>query len=71
MGNANVNPLSGWGAGSWGAGSYGFGGTSSEPLRLWHQYNFGEDLVFGHKGSQLFFGMPQTELAQEVCLFLV
>ena len=55
VGNANVNPLSGWGAGSWGAGSYGFGGTSSEPLRLWHQYNFGEDLVFGHKGSQLFF----------------
>mgnify|MGYP003120268582 FL=1 len=48
-------PLEGWGAGDWGEGTWGVGGTGVERLRVWSQGNFGEDLIIGFKGSQLFF----------------
>jgi hypothetical protein len=48
-------PLTGWGAGAWGAGSWGNGGTSTSALRLWSQSNFGEDLVFGFRGSPIYY----------------
>lgn len=48
-------PLSGWGAGAWGAGTWGFGATSTSALRLWSQSNFGEDLVFGYRGSPIYY----------------
>jgi hypothetical protein len=42
---------SGWGAGGWGTGSWGIEITTSlEPLRLWSQSNYGQDLVFGYRG---------------------
>jgi hypothetical protein len=47
-------PLVGWGAGGWGAGPWGTGTTGLEPIRLWTQSNFGEDLIFGHRGGALF-----------------
>tara|TARA_R110002051_G_scaffold1251_2_gene6951 strand:+ start:1650 stop:3761 length:2112 start_codon:yes stop_codon:yes gene_type:complete len=47
--------FSGWGAGFWGESTWGVGGTSTRKLRLWSQGNFGEDLVFGPRGGELFF----------------
>lgn len=48
-------PLVGWGGGSWGSGVWGTGGTSTEGIRLWSQSNFGEDLVFGPRGGDIFY----------------
>ena len=48
-------PLTGWGAGTWGELTWGNGGTGEERLRVWSQGNFGEDLIFGHRGSRLYF----------------
>jgi len=47
-------PLVGWGAGGWGLGPWGTGTTSLEPIRLWSQSNFGEDLIFGPRGGEVF-----------------
>lgn len=55
VGAEYVVPLSGWGAGTWGAGTWGTGGTTVNPLRLWSQYNFGEDLIFGYSGSPIYY----------------
>lgn len=54
-GPANVVPLTGWGAGPWGAGTWGFGEASTDPLRLWSQGNFGEDLIFGPRGGPIYY----------------
>jgi hypothetical protein len=48
-------PLIGWGAGGWGAGGWGAGVSSSIGLQLWHQRNYGEDLIFGPRGGGLYY----------------
>jgi hypothetical protein len=48
-------PLVGWGAGGWGAGPWGTGTSSLETLRLWSQFNFGEDLIFGPRGGAIYY----------------
>ena len=48
-------PLTGWGAGSWGSGTWGFGTPSTDALRLWSQWNFGEDLVFAPRGGSMYY----------------
>ena len=48
-------PLVGWGAGTWGSGEWGIGTTTTSPLRLWSQYNFGEDLIFGYQGGPIYY----------------
>jgi len=48
-------PIVGWGAGGWGLGPWGTGATSSTPLQLWNQFNFGEDLLFGPRGGGLYY----------------
>ena len=48
-------PLQGWGAGSWAEGPWGIGGATADTLRLWSQANFGEDLVFGPRGGQIYY----------------
>ena len=55
VGSAITVPLSGWGAGPWGFGTWGFGGGATNPLRLWSQNNFGEDLVFGYTGGPMYY----------------
>jgi hypothetical protein len=50
-----VVPLVGWGAGGWNEGTWGNGSTSTDSLRLWSQANFGEDLVFGARGSGVYY----------------
>ena len=55
VGPAFAVPLTGWGASSWGSGTWGIGSTSTDSLRLWSQYNFGEDLVFGPRGGGIYY----------------
>ena len=54
VGPASVVPLVGWGAGPWSSGTWGNSTPITEGIRLWHQANFGEDLIFGFKGGQLY-----------------
>jgi len=48
-------PLVGWGAGTWGSGPWGIGTTTTNPLRLWSQCNFGEDLIFAYQGGPIYY----------------
>jgi len=48
-------PLTGWGAGVWGSGTWGNNGTSLSGLRLWSQSNFGEDLIFAPRDSEIYY----------------
>lgn len=48
-------PLNGWGAGTFGAGAWGVGVASTEPMRIWNQQNFGEDLIYGPRGGPLYY----------------
>jgi hypothetical protein len=54
-GPANTAPLVGWGASTWGSGTWGFGATSTDAIRIWNQMNWGEDLVYGPRGSPLYY----------------
>lgn len=54
-GPSYVEPLTGWGASGWGAGAWGIGQASTDPIRLWSQSNFGEDLVFGPRGGSIYY----------------
>jgi hypothetical protein len=50
-------PLTGWGAGTWGTGVWGgsSGGSGVSNLRLWSQSNFGEDLIFALRNSEIYY----------------
>jgi len=48
-------PLTGWGAGTWGSGVWGTGGTSTSSLQLWSQINYGEDLIYGPRGGNIYY----------------
>jgi len=48
-------PLTGWGAGGWGTGTWGVGTTGVDPLRVWSQSNFGENLIFGPRGGGIYY----------------
>lgn len=54
-GPALAEPVTGWGAGAWGSGTWGVGATNFDPLRLWSQINFGEDLIFGPRGGGIYY----------------
>jgi hypothetical protein len=55
VGPAFQSPLTGWGAGAWGLGVWGVGGSETDPIRLWSQSNFGEDLIFNPRGGGLYY----------------
>lgn len=55
VGAADVTPFNGWGAGSWGSNAWGEGGTSNESIRIWNQYNFGEDLLYGPRNGAIYY----------------
>ena len=65
-GNDAPVPLVGWGAGEWGSGTWGVGGTTTQPLRLWSQTNFGEDLVFAYRGGPLLYWDATTGTAVQI-----
>jgi hypothetical protein len=45
----------GWGSGPWGGGPWGIGVPGTERLRLWSAQNWGEDLVFGVRGKEIYY----------------
>jgi hypothetical protein len=49
-------PLVGWGAGTWGSGTWGVGtSTTGTDIQIWNHYNWGQDLLYGPRGGQLYF----------------
>ena len=55
VGPAVVVPFVGWGAGTWSAGTWGVGESADDSLRIWSQATFGEDLVYGPRGGQIYY----------------
>ena len=59
--NINTGPsyvvaLSGWGSGTWGSGTWGVGTSGlTDEIRIWNQYNFGQDLLFGPRGGAFYY----------------
>jgi hypothetical protein len=62
VGSAFAVPLVGWGAGAWGSGTWGIGSASTNQMRIWSQANFGEDLIFGPNGGQIYIWKANTSL---------
>ena len=50
-----ASPLAGWGSGAWASGTWGNSASSAESLRIWNQFNFGEDLLYGPRGGPLYY----------------
>jgi hypothetical protein len=63
VGPATALPTIGWGAGPWGSGGWGVGTSTSYPIRLWSQSNFGENLVFGYRGGAIYYWDNATGLS--------
>jgi len=53
-------PYIGWGAGGWGLGTWGIGTSVKNNLQLWNAQNFGENLLFGPRGSGLYYWVAGT-----------
>ena len=53
-------PLTGWGAGAWGAGSWGNGALTTNAMQLWNQMNYGQSLLYGPRGSTLYYWDANT-----------
>jgi len=47
-------PLTGWGSGTWSSGVWGTSANSTQPMRLWNQNNFGQDLLCGPSTDPLY-----------------
>lgn len=63
IGPAAQVPQVGWGAGAWNSGTWGGVGVFvADALRLWSAMNFGEDLVFGPRGSGVYYWDATTGL---------
>ena len=63
VGPATALPVVGWGAGPWGSGGWGVGTSTSFPIRIWSQSNFGENLVFGYRGGEIYYWDNATGLS--------
>jgi hypothetical protein len=55
VGPAYALPITGWGAGGWGGGTWGNGTPSTIPMRLWSQFNYGENLIFAPLGGGIYY----------------
>ena len=55
VGAADQVPVVGWGTGPWGYGVWGVGTGTEDYLRVWGQQNFGEDLIFGPVGKEMYY----------------
>lgn len=62
-GPATQLPASGWGASGWGLGNWGQGASSNDSLRLWSASNFGEDLIYGPKGGNIYYWDASTSVS--------
>ena len=68
IGPASVVPLVGWGSGPWSSGTWGSSTPITEDLRLWHQANFGEDLIFGYRGGEIYIWDASSGIANRATL---
>ena len=67
-GPATQTAPTGWGAGGWGDGAWGEGDTSLDFLRIWNQSNFGQDLIAGPSGGQLYIWDASVGVGQRLTL---
>lgn len=61
-GFADAQAQTGWGASGWGSGNWGQGTTEEEPIRLWTQDNYGQDLVFAPIGGPIYYWYGSNSL---------
>ena len=54
--------MTGWGASGWGLGNWGQGISSTDSLRLWSANNFGEDLIYGPRGGNIYYWDASTSV---------
>jgi hypothetical protein len=52
----------GWGGSGWGLGGWGVGSSTTVPIRLWSQFNFGIDLIFGYVGGPIYYWIAASGL---------
>lgn len=64
-------PLVGWGSGPWLPQAWGGSGDSTDPIRLWSQYNFGEDLIFGTRGGPMYYWNATIGIAPTAATFTI
>lgn len=56
IGQDTAVPPSAWGGGGWGSNTWGGAGVSQlNVLRLWTQFNYGQNLVFGPKSGTMYY----------------
>jgi hypothetical protein len=57
VGTSTSSVFLGWGSGAWGSGTWGGIGqvVNQTGLKLWTQYNFGENLLFGSKRGAMYY----------------
>jgi len=48
-------PVDGWGSLPWDNGAFNGGNGGAEALRVWNQANYGEDLIIGPRGGELYY----------------
>jgi hypothetical protein len=54
VGSAIQQPFYGWGSGGWGDSTWGSGSLTVKQLRLWSQGNYGENLIYGPRGGEMY-----------------
>jgi hypothetical protein len=54
---------SGWGSGGWGISSWGGSVISYDALRIWSANNWGEDLVYGPRGGNIYYWDASTSVS--------
>jgi hypothetical protein len=59
-GNAVYTTNVGWGGPSWGSGGWGSNIPAGIPLRLWSQFNYGDDLIFAENQGELYYWTADT-----------
>ena len=45
----------GWGGPPWGGGGWGSSSPVGVPLRLWSQFNYGDDLIFAERSGEIYY----------------
>lgn len=48
-------PVDGWSSSPWNDGTFNGGNGGAESLRLWSQANYGEDLIIGPRGGEMYY----------------
>jgi hypothetical protein len=59
-GNAVYTTGVGWGGPPWGYGGWGSANPQGIPLRLWSQFNYGDDLIFAERSGEIFYWTKDT-----------